>query len=347
MTEVVGRDIGNSMGRFIEIDKRANQSEQAKFLRIRVELPIDKPLRRGGNVVGMDGDKFWVYYKYERLPKFCFLCGIMGHDDKHCQAYPDRQNATPQYGDWLRANGNGRPRNSFNSGHSAGSDNRSSGKDQTFERAPQPIPISHGGESSNSGCVQNSKNAQDSSKTDQMRGCDILGISACQAAESRVGLDNLEAGSQVQRQEGSPRDEESVPIPMETSSTQVLACDTLSNMGRNIQKPKDLPEATNPHKPTNLAQAYETSGEQQADQGVIKAQARRGRIKKLAREQGLTQGKVSEAHNSVIGLKRPGSQIFPDGEKKVYRKKKCASVTGSSSNDVISAATAVQRHREP
>jgi len=58
MSEVVGRDIGNSMGRFIEIDKRANQSEQAKFLRIRVDLPIDKPLRRGGNIVGMDGDKY-------------------------------------------------------------------------------------------------------------------------------------------------------------------------------------------------------------------------------------------------------------------------------------------------
>ena len=57
--------------------------------------------------MGMDGDKFWVHYKYERLPTFCFLCGIMGHDDKHCQAYPDRQNATPQYGDWLRANGSG------------------------------------------------------------------------------------------------------------------------------------------------------------------------------------------------------------------------------------------------
>ena len=57
--------------------------------------------------MGMDDDKFWVHYKYERLPTFCFLCGIMGHDDKHCQAYLNRQNATPQYGDWLRANGSG------------------------------------------------------------------------------------------------------------------------------------------------------------------------------------------------------------------------------------------------
>ena len=58
MTEVVGRDIGNSMGCFIELDKRANQFDQAKFLRIRVELPMDKPLRRGGNIVGMEGDKY-------------------------------------------------------------------------------------------------------------------------------------------------------------------------------------------------------------------------------------------------------------------------------------------------
>ena len=46
MSKGVGRDIGNSMGCFIEIDKRANQSKQAKFMRIRVDLPIDKPLRR-------------------------------------------------------------------------------------------------------------------------------------------------------------------------------------------------------------------------------------------------------------------------------------------------------------
>ena len=105
MSKGVGRDIGNSMGCFIEIDKWAKQSKQAKFMRIRVDLPIDKPLRRGGNVVGMDGDKYWVHYKYERLPTFCFLCGKMGHDDKHCHACSDRHNATPPYGDWLRAFG--------------------------------------------------------------------------------------------------------------------------------------------------------------------------------------------------------------------------------------------------
>ena len=44
MLEEVGQDIGRSLGRLIEVDKRASQSDQAKFLRNRVDLPIEKPL---------------------------------------------------------------------------------------------------------------------------------------------------------------------------------------------------------------------------------------------------------------------------------------------------------------
>ena len=48
MTEVIGKDIGSKIGRVLEVDKRAMQADLAKFLRIRVEVPIDKPLRGGG-----------------------------------------------------------------------------------------------------------------------------------------------------------------------------------------------------------------------------------------------------------------------------------------------------------
>nr|POE76335.1 hypothetical protein CFP56_25704 [Quercus suber] len=47
MSEDMGRDVGNILGRFLEMDKCACQSDQALFIRIRVELSIDKPLRRG------------------------------------------------------------------------------------------------------------------------------------------------------------------------------------------------------------------------------------------------------------------------------------------------------------
>ena len=68
-----------------------------------MDIPIDKPLRRGGNVVNSDGDKFWVTFKYKRLRNFCFLCGILGHDEKHCSGFQGKSEGHRQYGDWLRA----------------------------------------------------------------------------------------------------------------------------------------------------------------------------------------------------------------------------------------------------
>ena len=51
MSEESGKDIGNSIGIYVETDKRSGQTDQAKFMRIRVELQIDKPLRRGGGTL--------------------------------------------------------------------------------------------------------------------------------------------------------------------------------------------------------------------------------------------------------------------------------------------------------
>ena len=96
----MGKELGNSLGKFIESDKRFGQVDQAKFMRIRVNLPLEKPLRRRGKISNMEEGKFWITFKYERLPTFCFLCGKMGHDDKHCPKFSDWRNAPRQYGDW-------------------------------------------------------------------------------------------------------------------------------------------------------------------------------------------------------------------------------------------------------
>ena len=64
MTEEAGRDIGGKLGRVIEVDKRSWQADQAKFMRVRVDLPIEKPFRRGGYVTNMDGERCWVSFKY-------------------------------------------------------------------------------------------------------------------------------------------------------------------------------------------------------------------------------------------------------------------------------------------
>ena len=72
MTEEVGKDIGCKLGKVIEVDRRALQADQAKFLQVRVDLPIEKRLRRGGYIINIDGEKGWVAFEYERLPTFCF-----------------------------------------------------------------------------------------------------------------------------------------------------------------------------------------------------------------------------------------------------------------------------------
>lgn len=38
-------------------------------------------------------EPFWANFKYERLPTFCFLCGILGHSDKFCPKFFDNPDA--------------------------------------------------------------------------------------------------------------------------------------------------------------------------------------------------------------------------------------------------------------
>ena len=70
-----------------------------------MDLPIKKPLRRGGYITSIDGERGWVAFKYERLPTFCFSCGKLGHDDKHCTMVSEGYPLDWQYGEWLRAGG--------------------------------------------------------------------------------------------------------------------------------------------------------------------------------------------------------------------------------------------------
>ena len=75
MTEEAGQDIGRGMGKIIEVDCKAIKTDQARFLRVGVEVPLAKPLRRGGPVVSPEGDEARVVFRYERLVGWSFACG--------------------------------------------------------------------------------------------------------------------------------------------------------------------------------------------------------------------------------------------------------------------------------
>jgi len=85
MTTETGEEIGNRVGRTIEVDTDEGGSAIGKYLRIKVLFDIRKPLLRGVTMeIGPNEQTQWCPVKYEFLPNFCYICGRLGHIDQEC-----------------------------------------------------------------------------------------------------------------------------------------------------------------------------------------------------------------------------------------------------------------------
>ncbi|CAH9083306.1 unnamed protein product [Cuscuta epithymum] len=74
-------------------------------MRIRVCIDLGKPLKRRLVLQKDEGVTFRVRFCYEKLPSFCFLCGIIGHAESHCPRKRRGYEVTGErpFGPWLRA----------------------------------------------------------------------------------------------------------------------------------------------------------------------------------------------------------------------------------------------------
>ena len=85
MIRDVGIIIGKGMGDCLQVVADESGRCIGQYMRLRVCLDTSKPLRRGARVrLGLEGGVVWVDFKYERLPEFCFICGILGHCVRDC-----------------------------------------------------------------------------------------------------------------------------------------------------------------------------------------------------------------------------------------------------------------------
>lgn len=79
-TVAYGNFLGGLLGMIKEMDAEVDGSRVHEFLRIRVELPLNRRLQTK-ITIGRDPTKQVVYpLRYERVPHYYFWCGFNGHD---------------------------------------------------------------------------------------------------------------------------------------------------------------------------------------------------------------------------------------------------------------------------
>lgn len=86
MDDATGEWIGNSIGVYDRTDDLLSGSGLSSYLRIRVGLYVNRPLRRFVSVC-FPGEKgvTCVELDYEKLPHFCFFCGRVTHTGPNCE----------------------------------------------------------------------------------------------------------------------------------------------------------------------------------------------------------------------------------------------------------------------
>lgn len=105
MSQRVVQDIGNYIGEFVESDSNNFVGVWREYLRVRVSIPLDKPLKRRMKLRKNADTWCWVNFRYEGVPTFCFICGRMGHNEKFCERIFDTplENIERPYGIWMKA----------------------------------------------------------------------------------------------------------------------------------------------------------------------------------------------------------------------------------------------------
>lgn len=105
MTERIAEHIGNSLGIFVQNDPNNFGGNWRSYMRIRVAIDINRPLRKKLKLRQNGGEWAWVVFKYERLYTFCYFCGRVGHSEKFCGKAIETYIPPNEYvyGPWLRA----------------------------------------------------------------------------------------------------------------------------------------------------------------------------------------------------------------------------------------------------
>lgn len=92
MNNSTAKLLGQKIGKLITIDPALDPF--GKYIRVKVELNVTKPLKSGIKVK-LGGQELWLPLKYEGLPTYCYKCGLMGHTFKYCEENSNEEDLDP------------------------------------------------------------------------------------------------------------------------------------------------------------------------------------------------------------------------------------------------------------
>lgn len=89
------------------VEMRLNGNTRGDYIRVRVRHDVRRPLTKFVSV--MRGKEHQIYLvRYEKLARFCSVCGLIGHDCKECGSGVHEEK-DKKYGAWLYADGLNKP----------------------------------------------------------------------------------------------------------------------------------------------------------------------------------------------------------------------------------------------
>uniref|UniRef100_A0A803P6Q0 Reverse transcriptase domain-containing protein n=1 Tax=Cannabis sativa TaxID=3483 RepID=A0A803P6Q0_CANSA len=74
--------VGAYIGKYVSSCPKSFAGIWRDYFRVRVQINVEKPLKRRMRIYKNKTELLWVDFKYEWVPTFCFICGIIGHSEK-------------------------------------------------------------------------------------------------------------------------------------------------------------------------------------------------------------------------------------------------------------------------
>lgn len=90
-SEEMGRELGKKLVTVIAVAHK-NKLIVDKHLRVRVDMPVHRPIKSYITATPTGTSNVLKYFvKYEKLPNFCFCCGLLGHTTEKFCSIPKEQ----------------------------------------------------------------------------------------------------------------------------------------------------------------------------------------------------------------------------------------------------------------